>query len=62
MCLLAGKGEFELAFERDGHLYKVTLDQHGDFVIWGPGCEHYWRPLKRSTIVTIRWRPADVPS
>lgn len=57
MSILAGEGEFELVFKKDDVSCAVTLDQSGDFAIWGPGLSHSWTPLKVSTIVTLRWKP-----
>jgi hypothetical protein len=59
ISLLAGDGEFEILFSKGNGQYKLTLDQPGNFAIWGPGLEHSWKPLKISTIVTIRWEPLD---
>ena len=59
ISLLAGDGEFELLFSNAGTQLKLTLDEPGDFAVWGPGLEHSWRPVKTSTIVTIRWQPEE---
>jgi hypothetical protein len=57
MSLLAGEGEFELTFSNQRTRFVLTLDHPGDFVVWGPGLEHSWRPLRPSPILTVRWRP-----
>ena len=57
ISILAGDGEFELAFTESDEQYTVTLDLPGDFAIWGPGLGHSWTPNKTSTILTIRWIP-----
>lgn len=56
MSILAGDGELELVFTRDGNTYTLTLDEPGDFAIWGPGLEHSWKPIKLSTVLTLRWK------
>jgi hypothetical protein len=58
ISILAGSGVFELTFKNEGaEEYKVLLDQPGDFVIWGDGVEHSWKPISTSTIITMRWVP-----
>jgi hypothetical protein len=57
MSILAGDGEFELSFQTDGDHYTLTLNIPGDFAIWGPDLAHSWRPLKTSTVLTVRWKP-----
>lgn len=59
ISLLAGDGAFELVFTRPGVELRVLLDNPGDYAICGPGWEHSWRPLKTSTVVTVRWTPLD---
>lgn len=59
MSLLASKGRFELVFWKGSAKYTLTLDKPGDFAVWGPGLEHSWRPVKKSTIITFRWVPLE---
>lgn len=33
----------------------VVLERIGDYVIWGPGIEHSWTVLDKSTVLTLRW-------
>lgn len=33
----------------------VVLENQGDYVIWGPGVEHSWTALEKSTIMCVRW-------
>ena len=35
MSILASEGEFQLVFTKDETTYTLTLDQPGDFAIWG---------------------------
>jgi hypothetical protein len=55
MSILAGEGAFELTFSRDGRQCRVLLDTSGDFVAWGAGLMHTWKPLTRCAVVTMRW-------
>ncbi len=59
ISLLAGEGEFELRFRRGPGELVLVLDVPGDYVIWGEGLEHSWRPLRPSSLLTLRWLPAD---
>jgi hypothetical protein len=49
-------GEMELRF---GDSYKIILDEPGDFAIWGEKISHDWAPIKKSTVMTVRWTPVD---
>ena len=60
MSLLANSGRFELTFAREGETCRVILEAPGDLAIWGPGLEHEWRPIERSTVLTIRWVPLEI--
>lgn len=55
LSLLAGNGEFERTFPAGGERFTVVLDEPGDFAVWGPGLEHSWRPVRTSTVMTVRW-------
>jgi quercetin dioxygenase-like cupin family protein len=33
----------------------VTLARQGDYVLWGPGIDHWWEALSDSVVVTVRW-------
>jgi hypothetical protein len=57
LSLLADEGEFEYSFAGGGSAFCLILDRPGDFAIWGPGLDHARKPLKRSTILTVRWQP-----
>jgi hypothetical protein len=59
LSLLAGEGEFELRFRRGPRELLLVLDVPGDYVLWGEGLEHSWRPLRPSSLLTLRWLPAD---
>lgn len=47
--LISGKHRLEF---RGSH---VLLENQGDYVIWGPGVEHSWTALEKSTIMCVRW-------
>jgi quercetin dioxygenase-like cupin family protein len=32
-----------------------TLENPGDYIVWGPGIEHTWQAEEDSTMLTIRW-------
>lgn len=58
LSILADAGGFEYTFSAgDAAPFSLILDRPGDFALWGPGLEHSWKPLRRSTILTVRWRP-----
>ncbi len=57
MSILVDSGEFKMVFIKNGEYYTATLDTPGDFAIWGPGLDHSWKPMRRSTIITLRWIP-----
>ena len=57
LSILANEGKFMLIFNDDDKESRITLDSPGDFVIWGAGVKHAWRPIERSVIVTVRWEP-----
>lgn len=59
LSLLAGEGEFELWFRRGPCELILVLDVPGDYAIWGEGLQHRWRPLRPSSLLTLRWLPAD---
>ena len=59
LSLLAGEGEFELRFRRGSGELVLVLDVPGDYALWGEGLEHSWRPLRPSSLLTLRWLPAD---
>lgn len=33
----------------------VTLEQQGDYAMWGPGTEHSWEALEDCVMLTVRW-------
>lgn len=33
----------------------VTLTEQGDYVLWGPGIDHWWEALSDSVVITVRW-------
>ncbi|MCB7129153.1 MAG: hypothetical protein J3T61_06425 [Candidatus Brocadiales bacterium] len=45
------RGEFEVKFSDR----QFTLNEEGDFVLWGPGIPHTWAALDNSLILTVRW-------
>lgn len=47
--LISGKQRIEF---KGSH---VTLENQGDYVIWGPGVPHSWTALEASTLMCIRW-------
>jgi hypothetical protein len=62
--LVSEKGVFRLEFSPDqsfaqAQLVAHTLQQHGDFVIWGEGIYHRWFVDEACTILTIRWVPVQ---
>ncbi len=60
--LVSEGGKFRLEFSPDGHFApsqtrQHTLQQYGDFVIWGEKVYHRWFVLQACTILTLRWVP-----
>jgi hypothetical protein len=56
--ILTNTGKFSVMFlNTDDSLCTITLDTPGDFIIWGDGVRHCWRPIERSVILTVRWEP-----
>jgi quercetin dioxygenase-like cupin family protein len=49
--LLLVSGKFRL----DLSVGSVTLEQQGDYVVWGPGIDHSWQAEEDSVVVTVRW-------
>lgn len=44
-------GMFEMEFRDQA----TTLQNPGDYVMWGPGVDHRWRTLTDCVILTVRW-------
>ncbi len=49
VVLASGRHEIELPQQ------VVTLEQPGDYLIWGPGVPHRWRALEDCVVMTVRW-------
>lgn len=63
LSILTSPGLFHYSFEDQNNVgCSLTLDQLGEFVIWGAGLAHSWRVLQPSTILTIRWNPLATSS
>jgi hypothetical protein len=61
--LVSETGRFRLEFATDAGFSDVarhTLEQHGDFVIWGERLHHRWFVDEEATILTLRWTPCPV--
>jgi quercetin dioxygenase-like cupin family protein len=54
--LLLVRGRFRL----DLSVASVTLEQEGDYAVWGPGIDHCWQAEEDSVVVTVRW--PSIPS
>ncbi len=37
----------------------ATLDQQGDYAVWGPGIDHAWEAITDSVVITVRWPSAS---
>ncbi len=33
----------------------VILAEQGDYVVWGPGVDHWWHAEEESVVMTVRW-------
>lgn len=60
--LVSESGRFRLEFSLDerfgmAQTLRHTLEQHGDFVIWGKNIYHRWFVDQACTILTLRWVP-----
>lgn len=49
--VLLVQGRFHVKF-RDGD---APLSRQGDYLVWGPGTDHYWQAEEDSVVVTVRW-------
>ncbi|GAB2580221.1 hypothetical protein [Kribbella endophytica] len=49
LMLISGSFRLDLTEET------ITLDQPGDYVVWGPGIDHFWQAQTDSVVVTVRW-------
>jgi hypothetical protein len=54
--LILIRGRFHLALS----VGSVTLEDEGDYVVWGPGIDHSWQAEEDSTVITVRW--PSIPS
>ena len=45
------RGKFVLVFPDQ----EVSLEQEGDFVLFGPGVAHSFRSIEESLVLTVRW-------
>jgi len=45
------QGRFQINMSVHGH----TLQQQGDYAMWGPGIGHSWKAEEDSVVLTIRW-------
>jgi hypothetical protein len=50
LLILVG-GQFRL----DLSVGSFTLENEGDYAIWGPGIDHHWQAEKDSIVITVRW-------
>lgn len=62
--LVSEAGCFRLEFSAhenfaQAQVDRYTLQNHGDFVVWGAGLYHRWRVDKACAILTLRWIPDD---
>lgn len=60
--LVSESGKFRLEFSKSQDFpteqtIKYTLQNHGDFVIWGENIHHRWFVDETCTILTLRWVP-----
>jgi hypothetical protein len=44
-------GKFRIDLTDGSH----TLQNQGDYLLWGPGIDHSWEALTDSVVVTVRW-------
>ena len=44
-------GKFRIDLTDGSH----TLQNQGDYLLWGPGINHSWAALTDSVVVTVRW-------
>jgi quercetin dioxygenase-like cupin family protein len=49
--LLLVRGRFRL----DLSVGSATLENEGDYVVWGPGIDHCWQAEEDSVVITVRW-------
>jgi hypothetical protein len=49
--LLLVRGRFRL----DLSVGSATLENEGDYAVWGPGIDHCWQAEEDSIVITVRW-------
>jgi hypothetical protein len=49
--LLLVSGRFRL----DLSVGSFTLENEGDYALWGPGINHHWQAEKDTIVITVRW-------
>ncbi len=49
--VLRVSGAFRIDLTDGSH----TIQNQGDYLLWGPGIDHSWEALTDSVIVTVRW-------
>jgi hypothetical protein len=49
------RGTLRLVFYADGTERVVTMQQEGDYVIFGPGIVHSWQAVGETLVVTVRF-------
>jgi hypothetical protein len=42
-------------FHVDLSVGSFTLENEGDYAMWGPGIDHQWRAEKDTVVITVRW-------
>jgi len=36
----------------------TTMTRQGDYIMWGPGIDHFWEAFEESVVLAIRWPSA----
>jgi hypothetical protein len=42
-------------FRVDLSVGSFTLENEGDYALWGPGIDHCWQAEKDTVVITVRW-------
>lgn len=53
--LILVSGKFTIIFPEG----EQTLEEQGDYLVWGPGVDHSWRADEDAVTVTVRWTPTE---
>ena len=54
------RGLFQTTFVLNGKTHVVTMNQEGDYIIFGPDLVHGWEALEDSVVLSVRFPSVNV--